>query len=112
MHKLSINISDKDHRIFKIYAAAKSQTLSEVVIDSVKDKIARDMKSPNNETKQLYKKSVHQILGVKANASPEEIKKAYRGFLKFHPDKPTGDKEKFQMYATAYRGMINSINIK
>jgi len=66
----------------------------------------------NNETKQLYKKSVHQILGVKANASPEEIKKAYRGFLKFHPDKPTGDKEKFQMYATAYRGMINSINIK
>jgi len=69
-------------------------------------------KQANQETKQLYKKSVHQILGIKSTASPEEVKKAYRGFLKFHPDKPTGDKEKFQMYATAYRGMINSINIK
>jgi len=69
-------------------------------------------KEANKETKNLYKKSVHQILGIKSTASPEEVKKAYRGFLKFHPDKPTGDKEKFQMYATAYRGMINSINIK
>lgn len=69
-------------------------------------------KQANQETKRLYKKSVHQILGIKSTASPEEVKKAYRGFLKFHPDKPTGDKEKFQMYATAYRGMINSINIK
>jgi hypothetical protein len=69
-------------------------------------------KQANQETKNLYKKSVHQILGIKSTASPEEVKKAYRGFLKFHPDKPTGDKEKFQMYATAYRGMINSINIK
>jgi hypothetical protein len=58
-------------------------------------------KQANQETKNLYKKSVHQILGIKSTASPEEVKKAYRGFLKFHPDKPT-----------AYRGMINSINIK
>ena len=61
MHKLSINISDKDHRLFKIYAAAKSQTLSEVVIDSVKDKIARDMKSPNDETKQSIHESENNI---------------------------------------------------
>jgi hypothetical protein len=69
-------------------------------------------KQANKETQQLYGKPTHKILGVDARASPDEIKKAYRGFLKFHPDKPTGDKEKFQMYATAYRGMINSIDIK
>lgn len=69
-------------------------------------------KQANKETQQLYGKPTHKILGVNARASPDEIKKAYRGFLKFHPDKPTGDKEKFQMYATAYRGMINSIDIK
>ena len=69
-------------------------------------------KKANKETQELYGKPTHKILGVNARASPDEIKKAYRGFLKFHPDKPTGDKEKFQMYATAYRGMINSIDIK
>lgn len=69
-------------------------------------------KQANKETQQLYGKPTHKILGVNPRASPDEIKKAYRGFLKFHPDKPTGDKEKFQMYATAYRGMINSIDIK
>ena len=72
----------------------------------------RKRKEANKETQQLYGKPTHKILGVNARASPDEIKKAYRGFLKFHPDKPTGDKEKFQMYATAYRGMINSIDIK
>ena len=69
-------------------------------------------KEANAITKKLYKKSVHQILGLKPSASPDEIKKAYRTFaLKFHPDKQGGDKEKFSMYATAYRGMINSIDI-
>lgn len=69
-------------------------------------------KEANAVTKKLYKKSVHQILGLKPTASPDEIKKAYRTFaLKFHPDKQGGNKEKFSMYATAYRGMINSIDI-
>ncbi|MSO14527.1 hypothetical protein [Rickettsiales endosymbiont of Trichoplax sp. H2] len=61
MHKLSVNISDKDHRIFKIYAAAKSQTLSEVVIESVKEKISRDMNSPNDETKKAISDSENNI---------------------------------------------------
>ena len=61
MHKLSINISDRDHRMFKVYAAAKSQTLSEIVLDSVKEKISRDMRSPNEETEQALHDSENNI---------------------------------------------------
>ena len=68
-------------------------------------------KEANAETKRLYKKSVHQILGLKPYASPEEIKAKFRTFLKFHPDK-TGKEEPFQMYNLAYQNMLNSIDIK
>lgn len=57
MNKLSISILEKDHRIFKIYAAAKGQTLSEMIVVSVKEKIAQDMKSPNETTKQAISDS-------------------------------------------------------
>ena len=51
-------------------------------------------------------KTLYEILGVKKDASPEEIKKAYRKLaLKYHPDKNKGSKEteeKFKEIAKAH----------
>lgn len=45
----------------------------------------------------------YKVLGVSEDASKEEIKKAFRKLsLKFHPDKSTGDKNKFQKINEAY----------
>ncbi len=54
----------------------------------------------------MAKRDYYQILDVKRNASPEEIKKAYRKVaLQYHPDRNPGDKaaeEKFKEAAEAY----------
>lgn len=49
----------------------------------------------------------HEILGVRKNASEEEIRKAFRkAARKHHPDKTTGDNEMMQMLNKAYNELL------
>jgi molecular chaperone DnaJ len=59
----------------------------------------------------MTKKDFYEILGLAQNATPEEIKKAYRQMaLKYHPDRNPGNKaaeDKFKEAAEAYSVLID-----
>lgn len=59
----------------------------------------------------MSKKDFYSILGVKKDATKDDIKKAYRKLaIKYHPDKNPGDKaaeEKFKEAAEAYETLID-----
>lgn len=59
----------------------------------------------------MAKRDYYEVLGVGRNASPDELKKAYRKLaLQYHPDRNPGDKEaeeKFKEAAEAYDVLSN-----
>ena len=66
------------------------------------DKLKLELGTINQMAKQDY----YQILGIKRDAKPEEIKKAYRRLArKYHPDVNPGDKaaeERFKLMSEAH----------
>ena len=60
----------------------------------------------------MAKRDYYEVLGVNKNATPDQIKSAYRKFaVKHHPDKNKGDKtaeEKFKEASEAYHVLSNS----
>jgi len=52
--------------------------------------------------------SYYDILGVKPDATPDQIKKQYRKLsLEFHPDRPNGNETKFKEINEAYEHLSN-----
>ena len=53
-------------------------------------------------------KDYYKILGINHDASPEEIKKAYRRLAhQYHPDRPGGNEQRFKEISEAYQILSN-----
>ncbi|CAN6640831.1 protein Sis1p [Trichomonascus vanleenenianus] len=56
----------------------------------------------------VKEKGLYDLLGVSTDADENQIKKGYRkAALKYHPDKPTGDTEKFKQISEAFDILSN-----
>lgn len=57
----------------------------------------------------MAKRDYYEILGIGKDASPDEIKKAFRrAAIQYHPDKQGGDEEKFKEVNEAYEVLKDS----
>lgn len=54
----------------------------------------------------VNKMNYFQILGISSIAKDEEIRAAYKKLaMRYHPDRPGGDKEKFDQVTRAFRAL-------
>ncbi|MDX2360933.1 MAG: TerB family tellurite resistance protein [Crocinitomicaceae bacterium] len=112
------------HYLFGIAQADGNVSQSEIIVIKRIAGMMGVSQADYESVKNMFYRNVdsdYKILGIDANASDEEVKKAYRKMaIKFHPDKVAqmgeeyqkGAKEKFQKIQDSYDGIKKRRGIK